>query len=156
MIKTLLSERHKSIVKKTNRNRYDSKFHEYGAKSNFDTCFKNVLSMTIINQTPQELLLQERTTFCAYYNSFHVSPLKNMVFPCISAKKLMWVKKLASDHLLASCSRHHLPFEKKQSSLKQLNVSQSYIYLIRKRPSQNINNIMQRQLLVSWFSSSTQ
>ena len=49
MIKTLLSERHKSIVKKTNRNRHDSKFHEYGAKSNFDTCFKNVLSMTIIN-----------------------------------------------------------------------------------------------------------
>ena len=32
-----------SIVIKTDRNRHDSKFHEYEVTSNFFICFKNVL-----------------------------------------------------------------------------------------------------------------
>ena len=49
MIKPLFSERYISVVIKTNRNGHDSKFHEYGVTSNFDTCFKNVPYVTIIN-----------------------------------------------------------------------------------------------------------
>ena len=48
MMKPLFSERYISVVIKTDRNRHDSKFHEYGVTSNFDTCFENVPYMYII------------------------------------------------------------------------------------------------------------
>ena len=39
------------IVIKTDKSAHDSKFHEYGVTSNFDTCFKNVPYVTIRNNT---------------------------------------------------------------------------------------------------------
>ena len=47
MVKPLFSERYMSIVIKTDWDGHDSKFHEYGATLNSDTCLKNVLYMTI-------------------------------------------------------------------------------------------------------------
>ena len=40
--KIMFCQRYLSRVNKTNKSVHDSKFHEYGVTSNFDTCFKNI------------------------------------------------------------------------------------------------------------------
>ena len=51
MTKPRFFERCMSIVVTIDKNGHDSKFHEYGVTSNFDTCFKNIPYVIITIKT---------------------------------------------------------------------------------------------------------
>ena len=51
MTKQRFLGRYMSRAIKTDKNGNDSKFHEYGVTSNFDTCFKNIPYVIITIKT---------------------------------------------------------------------------------------------------------